>query len=133
VENTPVVSELPLVLIVDDNDRNRKLAGDVLRVAGFRTLEAPTAAEGIALAAEHVPDVILMDLRLPDLDGTEAARRLRAESRTSRIPIVAVTALRLDADDGWLSDAGFAGYIAKPIDIDAFPDAVRRFCARGRE
>ncbi len=128
-----MISELPLVLIVDDNDRNRKLAGDVLRLARFRTLEAATAAEGIALASEHQPDVILMDLRLPDLDGREAARMLRAEPRTSRIPVVAVTALPLDARDDWLFDAGFAGYILKPIDTDAFPDVVRRFCARGPE
>jgi two-component system cell cycle response regulator DivK len=130
VENTPVTSELPLVLIVDDNDRNRKLAGDVLRLARFRTLEAVTAAEGMALASQHLPDVILMDLRLPDLDGTEAARMLRAEPRTSRIPVVAVSALPLDARDDWLFDAGFVGYILKPIDIDDFPDVVRRFCAR---
>jgi two-component system cell cycle response regulator DivK len=127
------MSDLPLVLIVDDNDRNRKLAGDVLRSAGFRTLEAVTAAEGIALASEHLPDVILMDLRLPDLDGTEAARMLRAEPRTSRIPVVAVTALPLDARENWLFDAGFAGYVVKPIDIDEFPGVVRRFCTRGPE
>ena len=118
MENTTVMSDLPLVLIVDDNDRNRKLARDVLRAAAFRTL-----------AAAHLPDVILMDLRLPDLDGTEAARRIRADPRTSRIPIVAVTALRLDADDDWLVDAGFAGSVVKPIDIETFPEVVRRFCA----
>ena len=123
--------DLPLVLIVDDDARNRKLAGDVLRLARFRTLEAGTAAEAIALASEHLPDVILMDLRLPDLDGTEAARMLRAEPRTSRIPVVALTALRLDSRDDWLFDAGFAGYVVKPIDIDEFPEVVRRFCARG--
>jgi two-component system cell cycle response regulator DivK len=126
-----VISDLPLVLIVDDNHRNRKLAGDVLRLARFRTLEAGTAAEGIALASEHLPDVILMDLRLPDLDGTEAVRMLRAQLRTSRIPVVALTALRLEDREDWLFDAGFAGYVVKPIDIDAFPDVVRRFCARG--
>jgi two-component system, cell cycle response regulator DivK len=132
-ENTPVMSDLPLVLIVDDNDRNRKLAGDVLRLARFRTLEAGTAAEAMALASEHLPDVILMDLRLPDLDGDEAARMLRAEPRTARIPVVAVTALPLDARDDWLFDAGFAGYIMKPIDTDQFPDVVRRFCAHEPE
>ena len=124
------MSDLPLVLIVDDNDSNRKLARDVLRAARFRTLEAATAAEGIALASEHLPDVVLMDLRLPDADGTDAVRTLRAEPRTSRIPVVAVTALPLDALGGWLSDAGFAGYIAKPIDADELPDLVRRFSAR---
>jgi two-component system cell cycle response regulator DivK len=122
--------DLPLVLIVDDNDRNRKLAGDVLRVAGFRTLEAGTAAEGIALASERLPDVILMDLRLPDLDGTEAARMLRAEPRTSHIPVVALTAFRLDGREDWLFDVGFAGFVVKPFDTDAFPEEVRRYCAR---
>jgi two-component system cell cycle response regulator DivK len=124
------MSDRPLILIVDDYERNRKLARDVLRAAGFRTLEAATAAEGIALASEHQPDVVLMDLRLPDADGTDAVRTLRAESRTSRIPIVAVTALPLDARDDWLFDAGFAGYIAKPIDTDTFPDVVRGYCTR---
>ena len=128
-----MMSDLPLVLIVDDNARNRKLAGDVLRVAGFRTIEAATAADGIALASEHVPDVILMDLRLPDLDGTEAARTLRAAPRTSGIPIVALTALAVDARDDWLVEAGFAGAIGKPIDTDLFPELVRGFCARGSE
>jgi two-component system cell cycle response regulator DivK len=125
------VSDLPLVLIVDDNDRNRKLAGDVLRAARFRTLEAPTATEGIALASAHLPDLILMDLRLPDLDGMEAARRLRSDPRTSGIPVVALSALPMDAGDDWLRGAGFAGYVVKPIDTDAFPDLVRGFCARG--
>ena len=126
-----MVSDLPLVLIVDDNDRNRKLAGDVLRSDRFRTLEARTASEGIRLASEHQPNIILMDLRLPDMDGTEAVRLLRAEPRTSWIPVVALTALRLDASEDWLFDAGFAGYVVKPIDIDEFPDVVRRFCAGG--
>jgi two-component system cell cycle response regulator DivK len=125
------MSTLPLVLIVDDNDRNRKLARDVLRMAGFRTLEAATATEGIAIASEQLPDVILMDLRLPDLDGMGAARLLRADPRTARIPVVAMTALPLDARDDWLLDAGFAGYIVKPIDIDELPDVVRGFSTRG--
>ena len=118
----------PLVLIVDDSDRNRKLARDVLREAGFPTLEAATATEAIALAFEHLPDVILMDLRLPDLDGTEASRLLRADPRTTHIPVVAVTAMPLDARDDWLVEAGFAGYIVKPIDVDTFPGLVRGFC-----
>jgi two-component system cell cycle response regulator DivK len=128
-----MMSDFPLVLIVDDNDRNRKLAGDVLRLARFRTIEAETAEEGIALASEHLPDVILMDLRLPDLDGTEAARMLRAEPRTSHIPVVAMTALPLHGREDWLSDAGFADYVVKPIDIEEFPDVIRRLCARTPE
>jgi two-component system cell cycle response regulator DivK len=128
-ENTLVMSQLPLVLIVDDNERNRKLARDLLRSARFQTIEAATAAEGVALASEHRPDVVLMDLRLSDMDGSEAVRILRAEPRTSHIPVVAVTALPLDQREDWLFDAGFAGYIVKPLDIDAFPDIVRGFCA----
>jgi two-component system cell cycle response regulator DivK len=124
------MSDLPLVLIVDDNDRNRKLARDVLRAAGFRTIESATAADGIAQASEHLPDVVLMDLRLPDADGTEAVRTLKSGPRTSLIPVVAVTALPLDPSEDWLTDAGFAGYIAKPIDTDELPDLVRRLAAR---
>jgi two-component system cell cycle response regulator DivK len=125
--------DLPLVLIVDDNEMNRKLAGDVLRAARFRTLEAATAAEGIALASEHLPDVILMDLRLRDGDGIQALRALRMKPRSSHIPVVAVTALSLDAHAEWLAEAGFAGYIAKPIDVDVLPDLVRGFAARTRD
>src|SRR5205823_6216589 len=94
-----------------------------------RTLEGASGAEGIALAKRHVPDVILMDLGLPDMDGTEAARALRAEPLTTRIPVVALSASRLENDD-WLLASGFAGYLSKPIDIGEFPDQVRRYCAR---
>jgi two-component system, cell cycle response regulator DivK len=123
------MASLPLVLIVDDSARNRKLARDVLSLAGFRTLEAGTAAEGITLATERLPDLILLDLRLPDGDGIDVARTLRAATRTSRIPVVALTALPLDARDQWLLDAGFAGVIGKPLDIDTFAEQVRGFCA----
>jgi two-component system cell cycle response regulator DivK len=121
----------PLVLIVDDSAMNRKLARDMLRVAGLRTLEAGTAAEGIALASEQLPDVILLDLRLHDRDGIEVAHALRSTPRTSRIPVVALTALPVDARDDWLLDGGFVGAIVKPIDIDTFAELVRGFCAPG--
>jgi two-component system cell cycle response regulator DivK len=119
---------VPLVLIVDDNEKNRKLARSVLSAAGFRTVEAATGAEALALAAEHVPDVILMDLRLPDMDGAEAARLIVEEGRTARIPLVAVSAMRLEGSGDWLEAAGFAGWIEKPIRIDTFADQVRRYC-----
>jgi two-component system cell cycle response regulator DivK len=124
------VTSAPLVLVVDDNGKNLKLACDVLRAAGFLTLEAASGAEGIALARDHLPDVILMDLGLPDMDGTDAARAIRGEPLTAGIPVVALTASRLEGDNDWLLAAGFAGYLAKPIDIEAFPDQVRRYCAR---
>ncbi len=125
--------DFPLVLIVDDSDLNRKLAADVLRLAAFRMLEAVSAAEALTLASARLPDVILMDLHLPDLDGTEAARRLRSAPRTSHIPIVALTAVPLDGDEDWLGSAGFAGYIRKPIDIERFPVLVRQFLSRSAE
>jgi len=118
-----------IVLIVDDNDKNRKLARDVLSAAGFETLEAATAAEGIALAGGHAPDVILMDLRLPDMGGADATQTLRNGPRTARIPVVAMSALPLQGNDGWLEAAGFAGWIEKPIHVDVFPDQVRRYCS----
>ena len=119
---------MPVVLIVDDNEKNRKLAGSVLSAAGFRTIEATTGAEALALAAEHVPDVILMDLRLPDIDGTEATRTLGEQERTARIPVVAVSAMRLEGSGDLLESAGFAGWIEKPIRIATFADQVRRYC-----
>jgi two-component system cell cycle response regulator DivK len=115
-----------LVLIVDDNARNRKLAATVLSAAGFQTLEAGTAAEGLGLAVSRAPDVILMDLRLPDMDGAEVARRLAADPGTARIPVLAVSALQLREAGDWLEAAGFAGWIEKPIRIDRFVDEVRR-------
>jgi two-component system, cell cycle response regulator DivK len=124
--------ERSLVLIVDDNEKNLKLASDVLRVAGFRTLDAASGAEAITLAAEHRPDVILMDLRLPDMDGTEAARRLGDEPQTATIPVVALSSLPLEEGGDWLETAGFAGWLAKPIIVREFPNQVRRYCAETR-
>jgi CheY-like chemotaxis protein len=116
----------PLVLIVDDNEKNLKLTRDVLRNGGFRTIEAASGREGIALAAEHEPDVILMDLRLPDMDGTDASRRLGEDARTARIPVVALSSLPLEGD--WFRGAGFAGYLEKPFSVAELPDRVRRYC-----
>jgi len=121
-----------LVLIVDDNEKNRKLARDLLRGAGFETLESATGAEALTLAVDHLPDVILMDLRLPDMDGAEAARKLEADPRTARIPVLAISALPLEGSDDWVEAAGFAGWIEKPIRVSAFADQVRRYSARAR-
>jgi two-component system, cell cycle response regulator DivK len=113
----------PVVLVVDDDPRNRKLAHDVLELAGFRVLEAATGEEAIDLARSHLPSLVLLDLRLPDFDGTEAMRRLRDGPSTSGIPVVALTAVA-DARQALL-DAGFAGYIAKPIDVETLPAEAR--------
>jgi two-component system cell cycle response regulator DivK len=117
-----------LVLIVDDNEKNMRLARDVLRFAGFRTLEAATGAGGVSLAIEDLPDVILMDIRLPDMHGTDAARRLKGDPRTARIPIVALTSLAMKGDREWFLSAGFDGYLEKPISVKDFPEQVRGYC-----
>ena len=122
----------PLVLIVDDNEKNRKLARDVLRAAGLRTIEAASGSQAIALAAERLPDVILLDLRLPDMDGMDIARTLRDRARTARIPVVALSALSYAGDSDRLLAAGFAGYLEKPINVGEFPKQVRSYCGRVR-
>ena len=119
---------VPLVLIVDDNERNRKLARDVLRAAGLRTVEAASGGEGIALAAASLPDVILLDLQLPDMDGIDVARELREGARTGRIPVVALSARPYVGDRDRLLAAGFVGYLEQPIDVGEFPEQVLRYC-----
>ena len=122
---------MPLILIVDDNEKNRRLAHDVLTAAGFQTIEAATGAAAITLAMEHVPDVVLMDLQLPDMSGTDALRELLRNEPTARIPVVAMSAMPLEGTSGWVGEAGFAGSIEKPIRTATFPDEVRRYCAKG--
>jgi len=117
-----------LVLIVDDNDKNLKLARDVLRFAGFQTLQTSTGHDGLALAGESHPDVILMDIRLPDIDGIEAVRRLKEHVATASIPVVALTAFAMKGDRERILAAGFDGYLEKPITVRTFADQVRAFC-----
>jgi two-component system cell cycle response regulator DivK len=117
-----------LILIVEDNEKNRKLFRDILQFKGFRTLEASTAELGLALAAEHRPRLILMDIQLPDLDGVTALARLRADATTAGIPVVALTAFAMKEDRERFRGAGFDGYIGKPINIREFPEQVRQFC-----
>lgn len=116
-----------LILIVDDNEQNRKLARDVLRFAGFRTLEAGGGTEGVALAVAHRPDLVLMDIRMADMNGTEALRKLRANGRTVEIPVVAVTSSTMKGDREGFLTAGFDGYLTKPISVREFPDQVRSY------
>jgi CheY-like chemotaxis protein len=120
-----------LVLIVDDNEQNARLVRDVLEAAEMRTLSAATAAEGLALARLHQPDLVLLDLRLPDLDGIEAARRLRADAATAHIPVVAMSATRTEDAEDWLRGECFGGYIEKPVDVLGLPAEVRRHAAPG--
>jgi two-component system cell cycle response regulator DivK len=117
----------PVVLIVDDNEKNLRLARDVLQAAGLGTLEAASGAEGVAVAIDRDPDVILMDIRLPDMDGAEAMRRLKDDERTAAIPVVALTSLAMKGDREWLLSVGFDGYLEKPIDVRSFPAQVRDY------
>ena len=117
-----------LVLIVDDNEKNLRLARDVLRLAGFRTAEALSGTDALSLAVERLPDVILLDIRLPDMDGTEVVTRLKEEPRTAHIPVVALTSLVMKGDREWFLAAGFDGYVEKPISVREFPAQVRSFC-----
>jgi two-component system cell cycle response regulator DivK len=115
-----------LILIVEDNERNRKLARDVLQFKGYRTIETETAEEGIRLAEEQRPALILMDIQLPGMDGITALGRLRASSGTRAIPVIAVTASAMTHDRQKVLAAGFDGYQSKPIRVVEFLDAVRQ-------
>lgn len=119
-----------LVLIVEDNDKSRKLARDVLRAKGYRTLDTDNAEEGIRLARERGPALILMDLHLPGIDGIEALGRLRSDPETQRIPVLAVTASAMTEDRQKIVAAGFDGLQTKPIHLKDFVQAVGDAIAR---
>jgi len=119
-----------LVLIVEDNEKNLKLARDVLQAKGFSTVEAGTAAEGLALAREHQPDCVLLDIQLPDFDGREALRRLRGDEATAHLSVIALTAFAMTGDQEKFLADGFDGYITKPIDVRQFPDQVAALCKK---
>jgi len=116
-----------LILIVDDNENNRKLARDVLEFAGFTTMEASGGVEAVALTMEHQPQLVLMDIRMPDLNGSEALKLLREDPRTAEIPIVALTSSTMRGDEQRFLAEGFDGYLAKPISVREFPDQVRSY------
>jgi CheY-like chemotaxis protein len=116
-----------VILVVEDNERNLKLLRDVLDYAGYDVRVARTAEDGITLAVKEPPDLVLMDLQLPGMDGMEAFRRLRENPRTAGVPVVAVTAQAMKQDRERVLDAGFNGYVEKPISVRAFPDQVRSF------
>jgi two-component system, cell cycle response regulator DivK len=115
-----------LILIVEDNEKNRKLVRDVLQFRGYRTVEAETGEEGLRLARDSRPALILMDIQLPGMDGIEALRRLRADPATSGVPVIAVTASAMTLDRQKIMAAGFDGYESKPINVKSFLEAVRQ-------
>jgi len=121
-----------LILLVEDNEKNMKLARDLLRYHGFDTIEANNAEDGVALARERQPKLVLMDIQLPGMDGVTALGQLRADAKTSGIPIVAMTASVMKEDRERFDKAGFDGFIDKPIDVRAFPQQVKDAVGRGR-
>ena len=116
---------MSVILIVEDNEKNMKLVRDVLQVKGYQTLEAATAEDGIALAQAHSPDLVLMDIQLPGMNGIEALGVLRENPATAHIPVIAVTASVMQQDRKLITEAGFDAYIGKPINLKEFLQAVR--------
>ena len=116
-----------LILIVEDNPRDLKLVREVLQANGFQTLEATTGEAGIELAWERRPALILMDIQLPQMNGREAAKILKADAKTQHISVVALTASAMKGDREALLAEGFDGYIAKPINIKEISEIVRSY------
>lgn len=116
------------ILVVEDNDKNMKLFRDVLGATGYETLQATTGEDAVELAVAHAPELILMDVQLPGMDGTAALARLRADERTAGIPVVALTAQAMYGDRERFLAAGFDGYLAKPVNITELVGAVRAHC-----
>lgn len=119
------------ILVVEDNEKNMKLFRDVLQTSGYRTLEASTGGQALKLATRHGPALVLMDIRLPDMDGVEVLSRLRMGERTASIPVLALTAQAMKGDAERFREAGFDGYLSKPVDIDELLATVEQLC-RGR-
>jgi two-component system, cell cycle response regulator DivK len=115
-----------LILIIEDNEKNRKLARDVLQVKGYQTIESETAEEGLKLAAEKAPELILMDIQLPGIDGITALKQLRSNSKTKSISVIAITASAMTHNRQTLLAEGFDGYQTKPITLKDFLEEVRR-------
>ena len=113
------------VLVVEDNDRNRKLVRAVLEHAGYEVVEAATGEQGVTTAVQDSPDLVLMDVQLPGIDGHEALRLLRDEPATHHLPVVAVTAFAMPGDEARALEEGFDGYIKKPVNVRSLVEQVR--------
>jgi len=119
------------VLIVEDNEKNMKLARDLLQAKGYRTLEAVNGTDGVSMAKQHLPALVLMDIQLPDINGIEAYEQIKADPKTASIPVVAFTASVTPVDRSRITRAGFAAFLGKPINIKEFIATVRRFAGPG--
>jgi two-component system cell cycle response regulator DivK len=119
------------ILVVEDNPLNLKLVRDVLQVAGYEVIEAQTGEQALRMAQDDPPDLVLMDLQLPGIDGTETLRRLREGTLGPDVPVVAVTALAMAEDKEAAARAGFDGYLEKPISVRALPGQIEAFLPGG--
>ncbi|MEU0093240.1 response regulator [Kribbella sp. NPDC006257] len=119
------------ILVVEDNPKNLKLVRDVLRFSGYEVIEATSGEDGVRLAVSEAPDLILMDLQLPGIDGAEALRQIRARQETRDVPVVAVTAFAMDDDRERAFESGFTGYVEKPISVRRLPQQIRDFLRLG--
>ena len=119
------------ILVVEDNPKNLKLVRDVLQYSGYEVVEATTGEDGVRMAREVEPDLILMDLQLPGIDGTEALRRIRAGASTRSVPVVAVTAFVMADDRSNAFASGFDGYVEKPISVRGLAQQVQDFLTLG--
>ena len=124
---------MAVILIVEDNMMNMKLVRDVLQFKGYETLEANSGREGVRLAIEHLPDLVLMDIQLPDMDGMTAFLEIRAHPRTRSIPVLVVTASVMPHDQRRIAASGFDAFISKPIDVKSFVETVGRFVTPRKE
>jgi len=115
-----------LILIIEDNEKNRKLCRDVLQVKGYRTIESETAEEGLRLAGEQSPALVLMDIQLPGMDGVTAMKQLKGDAKTQKIPIIAITASAMTNNRTAMLAEGFDGYQTKPITLKDFLGEVER-------
>ena len=120
------------ILIVEDNEKNMKLVRDILRHQGHTTLEAVTGIDGVRIAKEAKPDLVLMDIQLPDIDGIAALREIRKERALDAIPVLAVSASVMPDEQQKIVTSGFDAFITKPINLKQFQDTVKRFLAQGR-
>jgi len=123
----PAPADTKTVLIVEDNELNMKLFNDLLEVHGYATLQTRDGEEALAIAREHRPDLIIMDIQLPEVSGLDVTRRLKSDDALNEIPVVAVTAFAMKGDEEKIRAGGCEAYLAKPITVNAFMDTVRRF------
>lgn len=121
---------MSLILIVEDNEKNMKLVRDVLQFKGYETVEAVNGADGVRLAKERKPDLVLMDIQLPDIDGITALGQIRDDPETRKIPVIAVSASVMPDDQQRIVASGFDAYITKPINVKNFVETVERYVGK---